>query len=155
MIILSIVLMSIGFVLVTLSNVAYMEKTRSGVLIVEVPPGTSVKRFSVAGLVEIRAEVPRGVTLYFLTEVQYLIYMREGKLPKTYVTTEESTLYVQNPEYIVAISERSKVVTVEVRYDVYTVTKPYALLAIPSYVVTIVGVWLLARWLMTRQWRVE
>ncbi len=151
MIILSIVLMSMGFVLVVLSNVTYMKKIGGGVLTIEIPPGTSVRRFSIAGLVEIRAKVPKGVTLYFLTEVQYLRYLREGKLPKTYVTAEENRLYVQNPEYLVAISERSKVVTVEVGYEVYSVTKPYALLAIPSYIVTIIGVWLLTRWLVTRR----
>ncbi|HDI01615.1 MAG TPA: hypothetical protein ENF78_04225 [Candidatus Bathyarchaeota archaeon] len=91
-----------------------------------------------SGIVRVSGHIPEGVKVYVLTYRQYWTYERTGELPSDYLASEEDEIIVRDPSYVLIQNPKSEEAHVQLCFEVYEEHKPYALLAIPSFFLTII-----------------
>ena len=143
-------LFAIGLLLSFLSLTTRMELVEETILSYEVPPMTDmIEELHITGeLVRASSDVPEGIRIYFLTEDDYRHYNETGVLPDTFIDHEKDRVEVGMPSFILIKNELNESITVNLHIEVYEIDMPYAILSIPSYVLTLVAVALLMERLM-------
>ena len=143
-------LFAIGLLLSFLSLTTRTELVEETILSYEVPPMTDmIEELHITGeLVRASSDVPEGIRIYFLTEDDYRHYNETGVLPDTLIDHEKNRVEVGMPSFILIKNELNEPITVNLHIEVYEIDMPYAILSIPSYVLTLVAVVLLMERLM-------
>ena len=134
-------LLVLSFLLLGISFITHEERVGEDSLEISVPPMTMnhTVPLDAHGIVVAHAEVPEGVKIYLLTEQDLLLYRETGELPSTYLGDGVEEITVENPCCLLVQNGLNEEVDVVVEIDVYRRVKPYSLLAIPSFILTLVA----------------
>jgi len=138
-------LFAIGLALSFLSLTTQVELVGEATLSYDVPPMTDVlEELNMTGeLVRASSDVPEGVRIYFLTGSSYEQYNETGILPDTFIDHERAEVEVRMPSFILIENELNEPAEVNLHVEVYEIDMPYAILSIPSYVITLAAAVLL------------
>lgn len=145
-------LFAIGLVLSFLSLTTDVVLVGEATLSYGVPPMADVldKLNSTGELVRASSDVPEGIRIYLLTDIGYEQYNETGTLPDVFIDHEQAEVEVRTPSFVLIRNQLDEPVDIKLHVEIYEIHMPYAILAIPSYVLTLTAAVLLMARLIVR-----
>lgn len=134
-----IITLGIAIILAMISNITRQEFVAKEAKTLAIYKGESLFKIDIGGIIKVSGEIPEGIKLYFLSYTEYLNFIKRGTLPNNYLDSIKGETTVRNPYYILANSTLDNRVLVNLKFEIYKEEKPYALLSLISYGLTILA----------------
>jgi len=129
--IIGIVFAILSIILALISTMTTLEVLECETLDLVVECGENIIPVNFSGITRFSGNIPEGVNVYLLTEVDYLIYSKSGELPNTYLSSKKREVYITNPSYIIIKSTYEGCVKLKV--EVFKVVRSYAFFSFLAY----------------------
>ena len=139
----SIVLFSILIVIIIflliLSISINITKLSSYSVNINAKPGWNILHVNWLGTVEISGNIPSGVTIYPLREVDYIFYNKTNAIPNVKQLDHNiHSIMTENIEYLLIFNQNPMNRQIDLFVARYAVTRPYAFLSLIAYALTVV-----------------